>query len=86
MDYFAVDGFDNKSLSRLSRVAHAKKILHLSDLVKYDGQHVDCYMINNSLAISTITFPYERPTRVDYSFFEMVVCQLCNHSIALLAR
>ena len=41
MNYFAVDGFDNKSFSRLSRVAHAKEVLHLSDLVKYNGQHID---------------------------------------------
>ena len=50
-------GFKGKELQRLGRMKNSKKVLHVSDLVKCDGEAIDKGMLGNLVGgESTHTF------------------------------
>ena len=83
IECFREDGFEGESLSKLSRVLHFKRLVHLSDIVLCDGTTIDKTMLGRYRACSRYTFPKEKPTRTDFAFFDMAIKWISSPTLSL---
>ena len=78
MDAFVGAGFEGKELQRLGRMKNSKKVLHVSDIVKCDGETIDKGWLGNSVVgESTHMFPLEKPTRADVRLWDEAIMRIC---------
>ena len=55
----------------------SKKVLHVSDIVKCDGETIDKGLLGNSVGgESTHTFPLEKPTRADVRLWDEAITRI----------
>ena len=77
MKAFAQEGFMGKQLQTLGRVRKAKKLLHISDIVKCDQVTIDRSILGDTVGgRSTHIFPQEMPTRADLRLWDEAVERL----------
>ena len=77
MKAFAQEGFMGKKLQTLGRVRKAKKLLHISDIVKCDWVTIDRSILGDTMGgRSTHIFPQEMLTRADLRLWDKAMERL----------
>ena len=78
MGAFAGVGFEGKELQRLGRMKNNKKVLHVLDLVKCNGETIDKGLVEKLVdGESTHTFPLEKPTRANVRLWDEAITRIC---------
>ena len=68
-------GYRAKQLVALNVVRCYQNLLHVSDIVKCDGNTLDEFVLSDSIKTSVLyTFPREDPTTLDFKLWDEAVC------------
>ncbi len=77
-------GYHGKNLEALNIVRRYRNLIHVSDIVKCDGQSLDEFIISDSSELScTHTFPREQPTATDFCLWNKAIGKLCSGTTSL---
>ena len=81
---FFLLGYHGKELEALNKVRRYRNLIHVSDIVKCDGQSLDEFIILDLSELSCAhTFPREQPTATDFCLWNEAFGKLCSGTTSL---
>ena len=76
--------FDHRQAERFNRVRHFKGVVRVSDVISCNGRTVEPSMLDNTPGdYLSYTFPYQKPTQGDFTFWKDCIRSMTSASFTL---
>ena len=86
MAMFFQFSFDHRQAERFNRVRHFKGVVRVSDIISCDVRTVEPFILDDTSAnYLSYTFPYQKPTRGDFTFWKDCIRSMISASFTLPA-